>query len=99
MDGKGNVRKSGLSYLEYDSPAPSPESSPDRYTSEKIEKRLEYATHMGKRDLTPRSQIFLQLYKVAAENALKAVNDAEKLASCTQLHSYDKFIQENRFLY
>jgi hypothetical protein len=72
MAGKGNVRQSGLFYSEYHPPALSSESSPYQYTSEKIEERLDYAVRMGKRVLTRRSEIFLQLYKAGAENALEA---------------------------
>src|SRR2546430_134749 len=98
MAGKGFSLQSTFSYLSLDPPAPLPESSPRRYTPEKIKERLEYVERMGKHDLSPRSEIFLQLYGDAAENALEVVNDADRLAFCKQLHLYDSFMQENSFL-
>src|SRR5438552_3527069 len=98
MAGKGDNPPLTFSFLSLDPPAPSPESSPCQYTPAKIKERLDYAERMGKRDLPPRSEIFLQLYKDAAENALEVVDDADRLAFCKRLHLYDRFIQENSFL-
>src|SRR5579862_6624790 len=88
-----------FSYLSLDPPAPVPESSPQSYTVEKVEERLKYARERVKeRNITPRSEIFLQLYQEAAESALEVTNEASRNSCCTRLYRYDRFIQENSFL-
>lgn len=88
-----------ISYLSLDPPAPLPETSPDKYTATKVQNRLEFAQRLKTRDITPRSEIFLQLYEDAAESALcETANDDEKLSSYKRLYRYDKFIEANSFL-
>jgi hypothetical protein len=87
-----------LSYHTLNPPAPSPEKSPDQYTSEKIQVRLEYAQRMIKRDITPRSALFIQLYKDTAKGALDEDNEALREYCCAQLFRYDQYIQMNSFL-
>jgi hypothetical protein len=88
-----------FSYLSLNPPAPEPESSPHSYTPEKVEERLKYVRErMKERNITPRSEIFLQLYQEAAESALEATDEASRIACCTRLYRYDQFIQDNSFL-
>lgn len=88
-----------VSYMTLEPPAPSPEKSPQSYTSEKIRERLNFIKRVKNcRDINPRSEIFLQLYTDAAENALVTEDMDHRLSYCQQLHRYDKFIQENTFL-
>ncbi|KAI9771265.1 MAG: hypothetical protein M1840_002235 [Geoglossum simile] len=88
-----------FSYLSLDPPAPVPESSPRSYTPEKVEERLKYVRErMKELNITPRSEIFLQLYQEAAESALEVTDEASRDSCCTRLYRYDRFIQENSFL-
>jgi hypothetical protein len=88
-----------VSYMTHEPPAPSPEKSPSSYTPEKIQDRLKFVKHVKEsRDITPRSEIFLQLYTDAAENALASRNVDNRLSYCQQLYRYDNFIQQNTFL-
>ncbi|KAI9861433.1 MAG: hypothetical protein M1813_005330 [Trichoglossum hirsutum] len=92
-------RSQYFSYLSLDPPAPVPESSPRSYTPEKVEERLKYVRErMKERNITPRSEIFLQLYQEAAESALEVNNEASRNSRYTRLYRYDRFIQENSFL-
>ncbi|KAI9782240.1 MAG: hypothetical protein M1839_005354 [Geoglossum umbratile] len=92
-------RSQYFSYLSLDPLAPVPESSPHSYTPEKVEERLKYVRErMKERNITPRSEIFLQLYQEAAESALEVTSEASRNSCCTRLYRYDRFIQENSFL-
>lgn len=84
--------------MSFGSEAPSAEHSPDDYTIPKIIERLEYAKRVEKRNISPRLEIFLQLYKDAAENALLVKNEIDRKQFCKQLHRYDKFIHHNGFM-
>jgi hypothetical protein len=87
------------SYLTLEPYAPSPERSPQAYTAEKIHERLKFVERVKEeRDITPRSEIFLQLYEDAAQNALAIADRNARLQYCIQLYRYDRFIQENTFL-
>ena len=87
-----------FSYLSLDASNPSPEQSPSDYTPAKVQKRLEYARHVGRRNISPRSEIFLQLYRDAAINALAVTENKDRLDYCTQLYRYDKFLEANSFM-
>lgn len=88
-----------VSYMTLEPPAPSPEKSPSSYTPEKIQDRLKFVKNVKEsRDITPRSEIFLQLYTDAAENALASGDVDSRLSYCQQLYRYDKFIQQTSFL-
>lgn len=82
-----------------DPPAPSPEKSPSSYTPEKIQNRLKFGERIKQsRDITPRSEIFAEIYIEAAENALAIEDPHQRLSYCRQLYRYDIFIQMNSFL-
>ncbi len=86
------------SYIPLDPAAPSPEKSPADYSHSKVEERLEYVHRAEERNLTPRSQMFLQLYKEAADNALQVVDEDVRACYYTRLYRYDQFIQQNFWL-
>jgi hypothetical protein len=84
-----------VSYMTLEPPAPSPEKSPSFYTPEKIQDRLKFVKNVKESpDITPRSEIFLQLYTDAAENALASADVDNRLSYCQQLYRYDDFIQQ-----
>lgn len=87
-----------VKYMSLGSEAPPAEHSSDDYTIPKVIERLEYAKRVEKRNISPRSEIFLQLYKDAAENALLVKDDEARQQFCIQLYRYDKFIHYNGFM-
>ena len=87
-----------LSYLSLNPLVPLPEESPKDYDTTKVKQRLEYSKHIGRRNISPRSEIFLQLYQEAAENALLMSNDNDRMPYYTRLYRYDRFMQANSFI-
>jgi hypothetical protein len=82
-----------------DPSAPSPEKSPDAYTADKLQERLGFVERFKtERKITPRSELFLQLYEAAAQNALASEGQKDRLQCCNQLYRYDTFLKENRFI-
>ena len=52
---------------------PVPEASPSLYTRERLQQSLVYAERcLKRRDISPRSELFMQLYKEELKDALKA---------------------------
>ena len=87
------------SYMTLDPPAPSPEKSPSSYTPEKIQNRLKFGERIKQsRDITPRCEIFAEMYIETAETALAIEDPDKRLFYCRQLYRYDNFIQMNGFL-
>lgn len=79
--------------------APIPEPSTSFYTNERLQKSLVYAElYLRRRDISPRSELFMQLYKEEVKDALNAETTKEKENHARMIMAEEKLIQEQYFL-
>jgi hypothetical protein len=78
--------------------APTPENSPEAYSTQVVQSRIAYFMQEKRRVLTPRSLLFTDLYIDVAHQALKEMNPTKKLELQEKIFVYDNFIQRNSFL-
>lgn len=78
---------------------PIPEASPSLYTTERLQESLVYAERcLKRRDISPRSELFMQLYKEELKDALKAETIQQRENHATMIMAEERLIQEKRFL-
>lgn len=79
--------------------APVPELSTSFYTNDRLQRSLVYAEIcLKRRDISPRSELFMQLCKEEVKDALKAETAAERESHARMIMTEEKLIQEQNFL-
>ncbi|SLM36791.1 hypothetical protein LPUS_06477 [Lasallia pustulata] len=78
---------------------PIPEASPSLYTRERLQQSLVYAERcLKRRDISPRSELFMQLYKEELKDALKAETMEQRDNHAMMVMAEERLIQDKRFL-
>jgi len=77
---------------------PVPEASPSLYTRERLQQSLVYAERFLKRDISPRSELFMQLYKEELKDALKAETTEQRENHAMMIMAEERLIQDKEFL-
>lgn len=78
---------------------PVPETSPSLYTRERLQQSLVYAERcLNRRDISPRSELFMQLYKEEVKDALKAETTEQRESHAVMVVAEEKLIQDKGFL-
>lgn len=96
---KGNRKSfppelSALTYMTIKSPLIALET-PGSYTDKEVELRLTFFEKTHSRNLTPRSQIFLDLYQKTSLLLLSETDSTKRALHQTSLQLFDKFLEEN----
>lgn len=78
---------------------PIPEASPSLYTRERLQQSLAYAERfLKRRDISPRSELFMHIYKVELKDALKAETTEQRENHAMTVMAEERIIQDNMFL-
>ena len=78
---------------------PVPEASPSLYTRERLQQSLVYAERcLKRRDISPRSELFMQLYKEELKDALRAKTMEQRENHAMMVMAEERLIQDKRFL-
>lgn len=78
---------------------PIPEASPSLYTRERLQQSLVYAERcLKRRDISPRSELFMQLYKEELKDALKAETTEQRENHAMMVMAEERLIQDKGFL-
>ncbi|KAA6409935.1 MAG: hypothetical protein FRX48_06548 [Lasallia pustulata] len=78
---------------------PIPEASPSLYTRERLQQSLVYAERcLKRRDISPRSELFMQLYKEELKDALKAETMEQRDNHAMMVMAEERLIQDKGFL-
>ncbi|KAK3176992.1 hypothetical protein OEA41_008318 [Lepraria neglecta] len=78
---------------------PVPEASPSLYTRERLQQSLVYAERcLKRRDISPRSELFMQLYKEELKDALKAETMEQRENHAMMVMAEERLIQDKGFL-
>ena len=78
---------------------PIPEASPSLYTRERLQQSLVYAERcLKRRDISPRSELFMQLYKEELKDALKAETIEQRENHAMMIMAEERVIQDKGFL-
>lgn len=78
---------------------PVPEASSSLYTRERLQQSLVYAERCLKcRDISPRSELFMQLYKEELKDALKAETTEQREYHAMMVMAEERLIQDKGFL-
>ncbi len=78
---------------------PVPEASPSLYTRERLQQSLVYAERcLKRRDISPRSELFMQLYKEELKDALKAETTEQRENHAMMVMAEERLIQDKGFL-
>ena len=78
---------------------PVPEASPSLYTRERLQQSLVYAERcLKRRDISPRSELFMQLYKEELKDALKAETTEQRENHAMMVMTEERLIQDKGFL-
>ncbi|KAL2048872.1 hypothetical protein ABVK25_010878 [Lepraria finkii] len=75
------------------------EASPSLYTRERLQQGLVYAERcLKRRDISPRSELFMQLYKEELKDALKAETMEQRENHAMMVMAEERLIQDKGFL-
>ena len=78
---------------------PSPEVSPSLYTKERLQQSLVYAERcLKRREISPRSELFMQLYKEELKDALEAETIEQREKHAMMVMAEERLIQDKGFL-
>lgn len=78
---------------------PIPEPNPSLYTRERLQQSLVYAERcLKRRDISPRSELFMQIYKDELKDALKAATTKQRENHATMIMAEERLIQDKGFL-
>lgn len=78
---------------------PIPEANPSLYTRERLQQSLVYAeSWLKRRDISPRSELFMQLYKEELKDALKAESTKQRENHVIMIMAEETLIHDNGFL-
>lgn len=78
---------------------PIPEASPSLYTRERLQRSLVFAERcLKRRDISPRSELFMQLYKEELKDALKAETIEQREKHAMMVMAEERLIQDQGFL-
>ncbi len=78
---------------------PVPEVNPCLYTKERLQQSLVYAhKFLARPNISPRSELFMHLYKEELKDALNAETHEERERCITMVMAKERLIQDNRFL-
>ncbi|KAI4133215.1 MAG: hypothetical protein LQ347_002247 [Umbilicaria vellea] len=78
---------------------PIPEASPSLYTTERLQQSLVYAERcLKRRDISPRSELFMQLYKEELKDALEAETIEQRENHAMMIMAEERLIQDKGFL-
>ena len=78
---------------------PVPEKSLGAYTQERLQGSLAYAEmFLHRRDISPRSETFMQIFKDELKEAIQADDPKDKIASAITICAYENLIKKNAFL-
>lgn len=78
---------------------PVPEASPSLYTKKRLQQSLVYAERCLERwDISPRSELFMQLYKEEIKDALKAETMEQRQSHAKMIMAEERLIHEKGFL-
>ena len=76
-----------------------PEVSPSLYTPERLQKSLVYAQRfLARRNISPRSELFMTLFKEEVKEALTTENAEERELNTTMIMAEERLIRTKRFL-
>ena len=79
--------------------SPAPEVNPCLYTVERLQQSLVYAhKFLARRNISPRSELFMHLYKEELKDALNAETHEERERCVTMVMAEERLIQDKRFL-
>lgn len=87
---------SAITYLSLGRNRLVPLPSPGGYSDSVVERRLSYVEMQKRRDLTPRSRIFLQLYETTAAMLLAEADPQKRRSHQKSLQQYDDFLDKNQ---
>lgn len=87
---------SAITYLSLGRNRLVPLPSPGGYSDSVVERRLSYVEMQKRRDLTPRSRIFLQLYETTATMLLAEADPQKRRSHQKSLQQYDDFLDKNQ---
>lgn len=79
-------------------PQPTPEERSNQYTFTRLQSGLAYAQSCLKRDISPRSELFLYLYKQEVKDAMTSENEEEKEKHIKMIMIQETLIKEKHFL-
>lgn len=85
---------SALNYMTITSPLTALET-PSSYTDNEVELRLTFFEKAHSRNLTPRSQIFVDLYQKTSLMLLSETDSTKRALHQSSLQLFDKFLEEN----
>lgn len=85
---------SALNYLTITSPLTALEN-PSSYTDNEVELRLAFFEKAQSRNLTPRSQIFIDLYEKTSLLLLSETDSTKRASHQSSLQLFDRFLEEN----
>lgn len=85
---------SALSYMTITSPLTALES-PSKYTDNEVGLRLTFFEKTNSRNLTPRSQIFIDLYQKTSLLLLSETDSTKRALHQSSLQLFDQFLEEN----
>lgn len=81
-------------------PRPEPEEVDEAYTQERLQSSLAYAVQfLKRRDISPRSKNFMEIFEEELKKTLVAANANEKKSGVTAVRVYEKLIEQNTFLW
>ena len=81
-------------------PRPVPEEVDEAYTQERLQSSLAYAVQfLKRRDISPRSKNFMEIFEEELKKTLLAPNANEKKSGVTAVRVYEKLIEQNAFLW
>ena len=80
-------------------PAPQPEMDEKDYTEERLQESLAYCKKfLSRRDISPRAETFMTIFKDEIKKAMTAETESEKLAVAGSIRALEMVIQRNAFL-
>ena len=79
--------------------APQPEKNEKAYTEERLQQSLAYCKKfLSRRDISPRAETFMTIFKEEIKKAMTAEKESEKLAGAGSIRAFEMVIQRNAFL-
>lgn len=79
---------------------PIPETVDEAYTQERLQSSLAYTVQfLKRRDISPRSENFMKIFKNELTDTLSTTNPEEKKSGVTAVRVYEKLIEQNAFLW
>lgn len=81
-------------------PRPVPEAVDEAYTQERLQSSLTYAVQfLKRRDISPRSENFMEFFKKGLKDTLLTTNPDEKKSGVIAVRVYERLIEQNAFLW